>query len=55
MPGRDKNIAMANARYKFCGKEQDAETGNDYFRKRYYDANTARWMTVDPLTRKYPN
>ena len=40
-------------RYKFTGKERDAETGYDYFGARYYwQAGT--WLSVDPLASDYP-
>lgn len=35
-------------RHLFTGKERDAETGRDYFGARYYQADTARFTTVDP-------
>jgi RHS repeat-associated protein len=34
---------------KFTGKERDVETGLDYFGARYYNANTGRFTTVDPV------
>ena len=41
-------------RYKFTGKERDAETGYDFFGARFYwQAGT--WLSVDPLADKYPN
>ena len=42
-------------RYKFTGKERDAETGYDYFGARFYDHRKAIWNSVDPLADKYPN
>jgi RHS repeat-associated protein len=33
----------------FSGKEQDAETGLDYFGARYYVAALGRWTSVDPM------
>ena len=41
-------------RYKFTGKERDAETGYDYFGARYYAPLLLHWTTVDPLADKYP-
>ena len=35
-------------RYKFTGKERDAETGYDYFGARYYWALFKHWTKVDP-------
>jgi RHS repeat-associated protein len=34
-------------RYKFTGKERDAESGNDYFGARYYGSSLGRFMTPD--------
>jgi len=40
-------------RFKFTGKERDAETGYDFFGARFYwQAGT--WLSVDPLADKYP-
>ena len=43
-----------NERFKFTGKERDAETGYDYFGARYYSADMPLWLSVDPLADKYP-
>ncbi len=45
--------ANADQRYKFTGKERDAESGYDYFGARYYDARIGRWLSVDPLADKF--
>ena len=42
-------------RYKFTGKERDAETGYDYFGARYYVPEIPLWLSVYPLADKYPN
>jgi RHS repeat-associated protein len=55
LEGRSANYGSANEKYKFTGKERDVETGYDYFGARYYDSRIGRWMSVDPLTEKYPN
>jgi RHS repeat-associated protein len=36
-------------RFKFTGRELDAETGFYYFRARYYDPATGRFVTQDPI------
>ena len=41
-------------RYKFNGKELDPQTGYYYYGARYYDPVVSRWLSVDPLTEKYP-
>jgi RHS repeat-associated protein len=37
-------------RYGYTGREQDAETGLDYYRARYYDAANGRFISEDPLS-----
>jgi RHS repeat-associated protein len=36
-------------RYKWTGREVDAETGMQYNRARFYDPRTGRWLSQDPL------
>ncbi len=55
MPGRSLNMAMADERYKFNGKELDVETGYEYYGARYYNALLGRWLMLDPMGKKYPN
>ena len=40
-------------RFKFTGKERDAETGYDYFGARYYMPLLYHWTKVDPLVDDY--
>ena len=35
--------------YAFTGREYDAESGLFYYRARYYDANTGRFISEDPI------
>jgi RHS repeat-associated protein len=44
-----------DALYKFTAKEQDSETGYDYFGARYFDARVGRWLAMDPFAEKYPS
>ncbi len=44
-----------DTRYKFTGKERDSETGFDYFGARYYSSGLSIWLSVDPLSIKYPS
>ena len=37
----------------FTGKERDSETGYYYFGARYLDAQTSRWLSVDPALGEY--
>src|SRR5262245_48387443 len=39
----------ARGRYGWDSREQDAQTGLEYNRARYYDSKTGRWLTQDPL------
>jgi len=44
-----------DSRYKFSAKELDNETGYSYFGARYYDSDLSSWLSVDPLSDKYPS
>jgi RHS repeat-associated protein len=48
-----KVVSQSNAgvdfRYGYTGREQDGETGLDYYRARYYDASNGRFISEDPL------
>ena len=44
-----------NAPYTFSGKEKDVETGYGYFGARYYDSGLSIWLSVDPMSDKYPS
>jgi RHS repeat-associated protein len=54
MDGRS-SASSADPRYKFTEKERDAESGYDYFGARYYDARSARWLSVDPMSASFPS
>jgi RHS repeat-associated protein len=55
MPGRDYS-AGTEYRFGFNGKEKDKNvTIGDYdFGARIYDGRIARWLSLDPLQKKYP-
>jgi RHS repeat-associated protein len=36
-------------RFGYTGREQDSETGLDYYRARYYDAGVGRFISEDPI------
>ena len=42
-------------RYTFSAKERDAETGLSYFGSRYYSSDLSVWLSVDPMSDKYPS
>jgi RHS repeat-associated protein len=41
-------------RFRFGGKERDAETGCTYVGRRYYAPWTCRWISVDEVSRESP-
>ena len=47
--------AEYSERFRFTGKERDAETGYDYFGARYYSSSLGIWLSVDPMSDKYPS
>ena len=51
----DQKNTSWNAPYTFTGKIKDAETGYNYFGARYYDSQLSVWISVDPLSDKYPS
>ena len=55
MPGRKFSAGMGY-RYGFNGKENDKDiAADDYdFGARVYDGRIGRWLSLDPLQKKYP-
>lgn len=57
MPGR--SFSSSDYRYGFNGMEKDGEIkgeGNSYdFGARIYDPRIGRWLSLDPLMKKYPD
>ncbi len=49
------NVSQFETPYKFNGKEKDQETGYNYFGARYYTDWASIWLSVDPLSDKYPH
>ena len=43
------------APFTFSAKEKDAETGFSYFGSRYYSSDLSIWLSVDPMSDKYPS
>jgi RHS repeat-associated protein len=58
MPGRDTTFAANLYRYGFNGKENDNEVkgvgDQQDYGKRIYDPRVGRFLSVDPITNKYP-
>ena len=44
-----------HAMYTFSAKEKDTETGYSYFGSRYYNSDLSIWLSVDPMSDKYPS
>lgn len=53
MPGRSYSNG-SDYRYGFNGKEKDVETITQDYGMRIYDERLARFLSEDPLTKKYP-
>ena len=41
--------------HTFSAKEKDSETGFSYFGSRYYSSDLSIWLSVDPMSDKYPS
>ena len=48
-------IYHSSLSYTFSAKEKDSETGLSYFGSRYYSSDLSIWLSVDPMTAKYPS
>ena len=46
---------ILNWTHTFSAKEKDAETGLSYFGARYYSSDLSIWLSVDPMSDKYPS
>ena len=49
-----KSTTSYAPRYTFSGKERDEETGYSYFGARHYHPALSIWLSVDPMSDKYP-
>ena len=49
------NTQQFETPYKFNGKEKDLESGYSYYGARYYYDWLSIWLSVDPLSDKYPS
>ncbi len=45
---------LYDERYKFTGKERDWESGYDFFGARFLWGAIGHWLSVDPLSDRYP-
>ena len=51
----DQRSTNWNAIHAFSAKERDTETGLSYFGARYYSSDLCIWLSVDPMSDKYPH
>ena len=49
------SLFTAHWSYTFSAKERDPETGLSYFGSRYYSSDLSIWLSVDPMSDKYPS
>ena len=54
-PTAHYSLLTANSTYTFSAKERDSETGLSYFGSRYYSSDLSVWLSVDPMSDKYPS
>ena len=48
-------LSTVNWIHTFSAKERDTETGYSYFGARYYSSDLSIWLSVDPMSDKYPS
>ena len=51
----NSSFLILNWSYTFSAKERDPETGLSYFGSRYYSSDLSVWLSVDPMSDKYPS
>ena len=54
-PTFNYSLLTAYWSYTFSAKEKDTETGFSYFGSRYYSSDLSIWLSVDPMSDKYPS
>jgi len=54
-PILNSSFLILNWSYTFSAKEKDSETGLSYFGSRYYSSDLSVWLSVDPMSDKYPS
>ncbi len=48
-------LSTLHSSHTFSAKERDSETGLSYFGSRYYSSDLSIWLSVDPMSDKYPS
>jgi len=51
----NQRTSSFSSMYTFSVKEKDSETGYSYFGARYYNSDLSIWLSVDPMSDKYPS
>ena len=54
-PTVNYQLSTVNWIHTFSAKEKDVETGLSYFGSRYYSSDLSIWLSVDPMSDKYPS
>jgi RHS repeat-associated protein len=54
-PYSPNQFLILNWTYTFSAKERDSETSLSYFGSRYYSSDLSIWLSVDPMSGKYPS
>ena len=54
LPTVNCQLSTVNWTHTFSAKEKDTETGYHYFGSRYYSSDLSIWLSVDPMSDKYP-
>jgi len=54
-PPEQRSFTEYYTPHTFSAKERDLKTGYSYFGARYYYAGLSIWLSVDPLSDKYPS
>ena len=54
-PILNSSFLILHCTYTFSAKERDSETGLSYFGSRYYSSDLSIWLSVDPMSDKYPS
>nr|WP_291235234.1 RHS repeat-associated core domain-containing protein [Frisingicoccus sp.] len=49
------SLITDHSSHTFSAKERDSETGLSYFGARYYSSDLSVWLSVDPMSDKYPS
>ena len=55
LPSVHYSLITDHSSHTFSAKERDTETGLTYFGARYYSSDLSIWLSVDPMSDKYPS